>query len=349
MQESIKSDLKESLNYLLCLLEPIKNKTVTITGAGFMGSWLARSLVWLNENHGFQIKIYLITKNPEKLQKSDNELYTRNDLNIIRSDIRSINSFPSDTNFIVHTVANPDNRVHMSDPINTIDTIVTGTKIMLDNASRLENIESIVHISSGQVYEKKYICSDNENNMVSCRNNVNSIYPNAKRFSETLCFAYESINKLPIIIVRPFSFIGPFQELNKPWAVNSLLQEALNNQPMRIIGNGKPQRSYLYASDMAAWLLVILANGKKGEIYNLGSSESVSLLDITTKINKYLDNNVKILVQNYNEDNSKFIPDTRQLKEKFGLKEIFNFDNALKNTINWNMEKLLKRDKNGKN
>ena len=82
----------------------------------------------------------------------------------------------------------------------------------------------------------------------------------------------------------PFSQLR-FPENNKPWAINSFLQEALNGQPIRIIGNGTSQRSYLYASDMAAWILVILSAGKRGDIYNLGSSEGVSLIDVANKIN----------------------------------------------------------------
>ena len=66
MQETLKSDLNESLFYLLNFFEPLKNKTVTITGLGFMGSWLVRALTWLNDNHEFKIKIYVITKHIEK-------------------------------------------------------------------------------------------------------------------------------------------------------------------------------------------------------------------------------------------------------------------------------------------
>lgn len=350
MKEFIQADLEKSLTYLLNSLEPLRGKSITITGAGFMGGWIARALAWLNDVHKLDTKITLITKHPEKLQVSDNSLYNRTDIDVLRSDIRSIHSLPVDTNYIIHTIGNPDNRAHMTDAINTMDTIAMGTKVLFDNATRLENIEAILHISSGQVYGRG-INSDKVNDSISCsslKNNVNSVYSEAKRYSEALCFAYRSINKLPIIIVRPFSFIGPFQELNKPWAVNSLLQEALNKQPMRIIGNGKPQRSYLYASDMAAWLLVTLANGNKGDIYNLGSSEGVSLLDITTKINEIIDSSVKVVIQNHNDDESKFIPDEEQIKEKFGVKEMFSFTEGLSNTIKWNIENLAKRKKNGR-
>lgn len=350
MKNSLKHDLEKSLSYLLPSLEPLRNKSILITGAGFMGSWIARALGWLNDEHGFNSKITLITKHPDKLKESDVSLFNRDDLEVIRSDVRSLHALPADTNYIIHTAANPDNRAHMSDAINTMDTIAAGTKAVLDNASRLENIEAIVHISSGQVYGKG-IDSDKVNESTSTpfiKYDVNSIYPEAKRYSEALCLAYMSVNKLPIIIVRPFSFVGPYQELNKPWAVNSFLQEALNNQSMRIIGNGKPQRSYLYASDMAAWLLAVLANGKKGDIYNLGSSEGVSLLEITTKINKILNKNIKVLIQNHNDNESKFIPDVKLIKEQLGVKEMFTFEDALKKTITWNIENLAKKEENGK-
>lgn len=350
MKASLKRDLERSLDYLLPILEPLKEKSILITGAGFMGSWVARALAWLNDEHGFNMKITLVTKHPDKLRTSDASLYNRGDIEVIRSDVRSLHTLPPETNYIIHTAGNPDNRAHMSDAINTMDTIATGTKVLLDSASRLENIEAIVHISSGQVYGRG-IDSDKINESTSSpllKYDVNSIYPEAKRYSEALCLAYMSNNKLPIIIVRPFSFIGPYQELNKPWAINSFLQEALNNQPMRIVGNGKPQRSYLYASDMAAWLLAVLAKGKKGDIYNLGSSEGVSLLEITTKINQILNRNLQVLIQNHNDNESKFIPDEERIKEQLGVKEMFTFEEALRNTIEWNIKNLAQKEAHGK-
>jgi len=199
MKELIKIDLNKSLKYLLPNLDLLKGKTILITGGtGFIGSWVARGLIWLNDEHNFGCKIVILARNPYKLEEIDSDLYNRNDISFIRADVRGLHSLPTDVNYIIHTVGNPDNRVHMSDPINTMDIIATGTKVLLENATRLEKLESIVCLSSGQVYE---VFSENSNiysqNMCEnfLRHDVKSIYPEAKRYSEILCLAYKSLYK----------------------------------------------------------------------------------------------------------------------------------------------------------
>ena len=63
---------------------------------------------------------------------------------------------------------------------------------------------------------------------------------------------------LPIIIVRPFAFIGPFQSLDKPWAVNNFIRDAILGGPIRILGNELTTKSYMYGSDLAYFILNLL-------------------------------------------------------------------------------------------
>lgn len=349
MENLILENLSKSFQSVIPQLEKLKGSTILITGGtGFVGSWAARALVWLNDNFDFNCYIILLARNPENFERSDPTLYRRSDITYLRSDIRSLHNLPSTINYIIHAAANPDNRVHMSDPVNTMDVIALGTKAIMDAATRLPDIRNILYISSGQVYGKAPENGESLRESILynfSKNDITSIYPEAKRYAETICLAYRSLFKLPICIVRPFSFIGPYQKLNKPWAINTFLQEALNNQPMRIVGNGKPQRSYLYASDMAAWLLVVLAKGNSGDIYNVGSSEEISLSDLTQKINSLLPHPVEVIMQNYNNDESKFIPNLEHISQKLDVKVTIHFDEALQHTIQWNIENLSKQDK----
>lgn len=353
MKKFINDDISKSLKGIVNELSALKNKKILITGGtGFIGIWLTSMITWLNDEYDFNCKIVLLSRHQNLFKKNHEELGARKDISFISSDIRSINKLDDDINYIIHAASNPDNRIHTTDPINTMDIISNGTKVILDQATRLPNIESILHLSSGQVYGKSFVSGETLSEQRKenfLKNDITSIYSNAKYYSEVICLSYQSQCKLPITIVRPFSFIGPFQELSKPWAINSFIQESMNGQPMRIVGNGKPQRSYLYGSDMAAWLLQLLVNGKRGSIYNVGSSEGISLEEVTKKINTILHNKVDVIIQNYNTDESQFIPNLKFIKEDLGVKETFTFEEALTRTIEWNFKNFEKRNKNESN
>ena len=166
-------------------------------------------------------------------------------------------------------------------------------------------------------------------------NSINSIYPEAKRYSETLSVAYKSLYKLPIVQVRPFSFIGPHMGLEKPWAINNFIKDAIKFKKIRILGNGKPIRSYMYPTDMVWWLLNMLVDSKNGVIYNLGSPQGISLEELAIKIKSKIGNDVKIDILNMNEEKSIFVPDKSFIKNSLNLDITVDIDEALSNTIKW--------------
>lgn len=132
---------KEILN-----LEKLKNKEILITGgSGFIGTWLTQLLLYLNDTCNFNITLYLIarqiTSNLEALISS------RKDIIFIKNDIRNIREFPKDIAYIIHAASSPDNRIYMSNPIESMNIISDGTKNTMENALLLEKLEKIVHLS----------------------------------------------------------------------------------------------------------------------------------------------------------------------------------------------------------
>jgi dTDP-glucose 4,6-dehydratase len=199
----------------------------------------------------------------------------------------------------------------------------------------------MVHISSHQVYGNIDGVSPISENMLGKAefNTVNGAYSEAKRLAETLCAIYRNQQQLPITIVRPFAFIGPYQNLDKPWAVNNFIRDALLGGPIRILGNGATIRSYLYSSDMAYWLLRVLIDGKSGGTYNLGSSESVSLNDLATAIVRLVNKNILIIPKSSKENYSKIsvaFPDVSRIIKDVKVNQVFNLEEALQRTILWN-------------
>jgi nucleoside-diphosphate-sugar epimerase len=337
--EMIQRDCFEVVSTSLETLENLRNRSIYITGGtGFVGTWLAEIITFLNSNYGFNTDLFLVSRDVESFRQKAPHLAQHKHVQLLSLDVRNIIDIPKDVNYIIHAAATPDNRQHMSNPLGVMETITKGTSAVLDAATKLPNLIRILNISSGQIYgklgsETEMIAEDYAGGLVC--NSITSVYPEAKRYAETLCCAYWSLYKLPVVTARPFAFIGPYQGLDKPWAVNNFLRDALMNNTIRIIGNGLPVRSYLYPSDMANWLLNILISGKSGSAYNVGSPKGITLSDLANKIKQFSNSSSKIEIKGMNEDSSRFIPDVTLCRQSLMLNAQVDIDEALKRTISW--------------
>lgn len=340
--KSINEDLITSMGQDAEKLRPLNGKCIFITGGtGFVGSWITRLVCLLNDNFGFNILLKLMGRNVEDFISKHPDL-NRKDIEFIGFDIRHHYSFPPNVNYIIHAAGNPDARYHASEPIRTIETFVNGTFNILESASRLPELHNFVHISSGLVYgrcESIDYYSENIFGSTDC-SLVISAYTESKRMSETIATTFRSQYRLPVVIARPFTFIGPSQDLEKPWAFNNILRDALVSKKIDILGNGEVKRGYMYGSDMAFWILSILANAKSGSIYNVGSNQGIMLKDVANNINSILGDVIKISYGQFEgvlKNNFNWVPDTQKASNDLNLSLKVDFERAIRRTIEWHL------------
>lgn len=322
----------------------LDNQSILVTGGtGFVGKWIAEMVSYINFTSNLNIKLYLLGRDIVKFKDEVPHLAEKSFINFIEQDVRYLHDLPIDLNYIIHAAGSPDNREHVSDPLKTIETFYKGTQSLLDAASRIQDLKKIVHLSSHQVYgknETEQLISENSFGPFEALNIANC-YAESKRIAETLCSYYKNNLRLPIIILRPFAFIGPYQDIEKPWAINSFIRDAILGGPIRILGNGLTERSYLYASDMVYCILKSLIDGKIGEIYNLGSSTPISLNELAIKIQNQSGSKMEILTRSSKDyiSVSKLVPNTDKIKKELNFKEVFTIDEAINRTILWNQLK----------
>lgn len=319
----------------------LNNQSILVTGGtGFVGKWIAEMVSYINSASNLNIQLYLLGRDISKFKEEVPHLADNSFVNFIEQDVRYLHDLPNNLNYIIHAAGSPDNREHVSDPLKTIETFYKGTQSLLDAASRIHDLKKIVHLSSHQVYGK------NETEQLISENsfgpfeglNISNCYAESKRIAETLCSYYKNSLSLPIVILRPFAFIGPYQDIEKPWAINSFIRDAILGGPIRILGNGLTERSYLYASDMAYCILKSLIDGKIGEIYNLGSSTPISLNELAFKIQTQIGSKMEILSRSSKDyfSISKLVPNTDKIRKELHFNEVFAIDAAINRTILWN-------------
>jgi nucleoside-diphosphate-sugar epimerase len=337
LADLIRRDCEEISPRAVELLQGLRNQKLYVTGGtGFVGTWIAELVTCLNDGHSFNTGLVLAARDIDAFMEKAPHIAARKDVQLVSADVRRTLEIPDDAGYLLHFAATPDNRQHMSNPLVTMETITLGADNLLDSASKLAGVKKVLVASSGQVYGKQGSSKISENlpGTLNC-NSITSVYPEAKRYAETLCCAYWSSSKLPVVIARPFSFIGPYQGLDKPWAINNFIRDSLMNNPVRIIGSGQPVRSYMYPSDMALWFLRILTDGCEGLAYNVGSPFGISLKDVAEKVLQYSGASSEVILKNMNDDSSIFVPDDKLCRESLNLSITVPIETALKRSLEW--------------
>lgn len=323
----------------------LKNKNILVTGGtGFVGKWLTEMVCFLNAEYKLKIKLYLLARDTESFKTEVPHLAKNPCVNLIQQDVRHLSELPKDINYVINAAGSPDRREHASRPLNTIETFYKGTQAILDESFRLPGLHKIIHLSSNYIYGSLSSEKIKETDLgtLDC-NSINATYAEIKRMCETLCAVCGNQQHLPVIIVRPFSFVGPYQKLDKPWAINNFIRDAIHGGPIKILGNGNTVRSYLYGSDLAFWLLKILVKGKVDTVYNIGSSQSITLKDLADTIRCVVNHKLEIISRASKEvynATSKSVPDISLLVKHVNVEEKYTLTEALENTVTWN--KLVK-------
>lgn len=310
-------------------------------GTGFLGSWIAETVAALNDDHSCGISVDLYSHTCRSMPPRLTHLAARSDIFIHQQDVRSPFEFHPETTHIIHAAGIPDNRLHASDPVRVFQTIVFGMSNVLNAAVKLPGLVRLVNVSSGLVGgDVAGVGRLNEDDLFACDfRRPHAVYLEAKRAAENLCALYASQFRLPVSTVRPFTFLGPYQSLDRPWAVNDFLRGALLRGEVRLLGDGSTQRSYLYGSDAAWWLLNVMLKGRDGGCYNLGSDAAIRHADLAVMIASLIEPRPRVVIGTMQASLNRahdFLPDVSRIIKEFGLRQTCSLTNALLKTIEWN-------------
>ena len=321
----------------------LRSKRIAVTGGtGFMGTWIAEMVAALNDEYSLGIILDLYARNTSAWSKKHPHLSLRSDIFLRTQDVRSPFELQKETAFVIHAAGIPDNRIHSSDPLRVHQTNVLGTANVLDAANQLSGLEKLIVVSSGLVTGnsnegRPILEADHFSSEVG---KLHNIYADSKRAAESLATIYRSQFRMPISVIRPFTFIGPYQDLDRPWALNSFMQDAVTGREIRVHGDGTARRSYLYGADVACWVLVALIRAQNGSVYNLGASQPIShkdLIDLicmktSLKPRLSFNTNTTLTKSNHVDD---FFPNLVAIQKALNVKQTCSLEQALDKTWRW--------------
>lgn len=336
------NDCAESVGEDLLTLLPLRDAHILITGGtGFVGTWLTQMVAYLNDCHQFGIHLTLLSPHASEFSSRAPRLACRTDVRLIEGDVRNLADLPQESQWIIHAAGSPDFRNHFSSPVRTMETMVFGTHALLNAASRLTPLQRILLLSSGLVYGPQRwgtdALSEKTFSGFDCASPA-SLYAESKRAAEMLAAAFRTQFGLPVLSARLFAFIGPYQLLDRPWAINNFLRDALRGGPIRVQGNGETVRSYMYGGDLAHWLLRLLVGGKIGAAYNVGSPVGISLRELAVKIAECFPHRPSIdlnTLPTANIPSTQWLPDVALARTDCDLRLQTDLDRAIARTVAW--------------
>ncbi len=276
-------DLDQVLAHAGSLWETLRGQRIFITGGtGFIGCWILESLVWANRKLRLNAQATVLTRDMEAFNRKAPHLAQDPCIELIYGDVLRLPSVEGIFPFIIHAAADPGIGIPPQDPVVVLNTIVEGTRNIMDFAACCK-AKAVLFVSSGAVYGRQpdglsHIPEDYAGGPDVSK--PESAYGEGKRCAELLAVAYGDKHGIQTKIARCFTFVGPYLPLDRQFAVGNFIRDALGSGPISVNDDGSACRSYLYASDLAVWLWAILIKGQTHLPYNVGSNHAVSIAEL---------------------------------------------------------------------
>jgi dTDP-glucose 4,6-dehydratase len=331
-------DLEEALTLARSAFEELRNASIFITGGtGFFGHWLLESLLLANSRLGLDLRATVLTRNAAGSRERAPHIANNDAVTVIESDVRSF-EFPAGAyTHVVHAAT--DSSVPADAPAYELpESILDGTRRVLQFA-RETGARRLLYVSSGAVYGRGITDVKRIPETYSAAPDPLELngYDEAKRRAEDLCVAYSRTTSLECAIARCFAFAGPHLPLNAHFAIGNFIRDAMASKPIEILGDGTPLRSYLYMSDLAAWLWTMLVRAPANRAYNVGSDQAVSVRELAETVAAALQPGLAINVarEPTNSRPSTYVPDISRARTELGLDVTVSLQVAIRRTAAW--------------
>ena len=291
----------------------MKTKHILVTGgAGFIGSHLVECL--LKDGKSVVIVDDLSTGSLGNLRA----VRENPRLRIIASKISGCNELPklaAMAEFIFHLAATVGVELVVKSALHVLESSFHETEILLRAAAK--NSTPLLLTSTSEVYGKsvKPEFSEDDDLLIGPPGQSRWSYASAKLTDEFLALAYAREKNLPVIIARLFNTVGPRQTGRYGMVLPRFIAAARAGEPLKVFGDGKQTRCFGFVHDVVEALVRLQKCEKaRGEIFNIGGTEEVTILELAMLVVKTLGSKSKIEFLPYDKAYSPGFDDMRRRK-----------------------------------
>jgi UDP-glucose 4-epimerase len=233
-------------------------------------------------------------------------------------------------------------------PIETIETNIGGTEIVLQTARRYR--KKVLVASTSEVYGKGVRIPFTEEDDVLLGPTIRNrwSYAASKMVDEFLALAYHKEVDLPVVIFRLFNTVGPRQSGQYGMVVPRFARWAVAGEPIQVYGDGEQQRCFCNVHDVVRAIVALGESSQAiGEVYNIGSSEEISIGGLAERVKARAGSDSEIRYLTYEEayesgfeDFRRRVPSTSKIHAAVGWEATLTLDQTIDQIIEYQREQL---------
>ena len=321
----------------------MKNKKILVTGgAGFMGSSLVKKLLEKN----LEVRVLDNYQRGNGFRLND----IRNKIDFIEGDIRDekiVEKACKGIDTVFHLAYLNGTEFFYTKPDIVLDIAVKGMTNIIDSSIK-NNISEFFLASSSEVYQTPDHTPTTEDVSLIIPDILNPRYSygGGKILCELMTVNYGKKFFEKSIIFRPHNVYGPNMgwEHVVPNFITKIFNNSLNNDSsevkLDIQGKGDETRAFIYIDDFIDGLLKVYDKGKNLNVYNIGTTNEISIIDLANKIAKYFEKKIKIIPGKIQKGSTKRrCPDINKISN-LGFSPKYTIEEGIKLTADWYIKNI---------
>jgi nucleoside-diphosphate-sugar epimerase len=321
-------------------LQPARKQKALITGgAGFIGSHLSELLL----ADGWEV--YVLDDVSTGSLENIEHLRENPNFHLVVESVLSpavVSELVHKCDVVYHLAAAVGVRLIVEEPVHTLMTNIRGTETVLEYCARFG--KRVLVASTSEVYgdhrdEKPLVETGRRTYGPTTARRW--AYADSKAIDEFLALAYHDERDLDCVIVRLFNTVGPRQTGQYGMVIPRFVGSALEGQPLEIYGDGMQTRCFCHVQDSIRALKGLMdAEHISGEIFNVGSTNRISILDLAKRVITATESESSFSFTPYErvygagiEDMLHRIPSTEKINGAIGWEPEFDLQQILADVI----------------
>ena len=319
-------------------------KILITGGAGFIGSHLVDRLI----RDGQEVIAVddLSTGSMKNIRQHQNNSRFKLVVDTILNE-RLMDEMVAECDQIYHLAAAVGVKLIMNRPVETLETNVKGTEMVLSIANKYK--KKVLIASTSEVYGKIMNgngtppLKEDADRLMGATTKRRWAYACSKAFDEFLALAYYEEKRLPVIIARLFNTVGPRQTGQYGMVLPNFVQKALIGKPIIVYGDGSQSRSFTHIDDVVEALVLLMAEpAAVGQVINIGNEEEITIKELALMVKKMTQSTSDIESITYDraygpgfEDMQRRSPDISKLRSLIGYEPRNDLHSIIQSVIDY--------------